>query len=261
MTGPPEFSAISPWVVERSGSRLMSIPLAGIGRDEAVDGQLAVLESVHQLVREGGALLIGGEPVAHHHDLADGIVVGRDLLLEEIKEETLEIVVGRQYAPRHHALALALELVLGVAPLDLLLDEAPVVRARAHEDGRRCSGGGDASDRGELIVERGGHRLERGLLHLDRGLPAEEERRGEGGEDEEQPEQAGTSHGPIVTQGLADPLVRPPPQRRAVSAIPATTRRVESASSGESPSRLTAAATSTPQIGVVSAMVARPLGR
>ena len=138
--------------------------MTGFGGDEGVDGQLAVLEGVHQLVHEGGALLLPGQPVAHHHDLAERIVVGGDLLLEQIEKETLEIVVRGQHPPRDHALALRLELVLGVAPVDLPLDEAPIVRARAHEDGRGWPRGGDAPELGELIVEWRGHRGERGLL-------------------------------------------------------------------------------------------------
>jgi hypothetical protein len=145
-------------------AREEAIAVTGFGGDEGVDGQLAVLQGVHQLVHEGGALLLPGQPVAHHHDLAEWIVVGGDLLLEQIEKETLEIVVRGQHPPRDHALALRLELVLGVAPVDLLLDEAPIVRARAHEDGRGRPWGGDAPELGELIVERRGHRGERGLL-------------------------------------------------------------------------------------------------
>ena len=143
MTGPPALVVIRPWVIVRSGeaadvgglgleheiegqghrlaldeglAREEPIAVTGFGGDEGVDGQLAVLQGVHQLVHEGGALLLPGQPVAHHHDLAERIVVGGDLLLEQIEKETLEIVVRGQHSPRDHALALRLELVLGVAP-------------------------------------------------------------------------------------------------------------------------------------------------
>src|SRR5215472_18681635 len=89
--------------LDESLPREETIALTGIRRDEAVDGQLAILEGMHQLVHESGALLIRGKPVAHHHDLAKRIVVRRDLLLEEVEEEALQIVVGGQHAPRHHA--------------------------------------------------------------------------------------------------------------------------------------------------------------
>src|SRR2546422_552484 len=205
MTGPPALVATSPWVIERSGKRLMSVP-CGLSRRSKVSATASPSMRAWRVSRR---------------------------------------------APWPGSGAV-------IAPVHLLLDEAPIVGPGAHEDGRGLPRGGDAPELGELIEKRSGDGGQRGLL-LGAGsrLGPERQDGGEPGRHEKKGDDGRAAHVSIVPQptgiSRASACLA---QRRAVSAMPATTRSVERRSSGARPSRPMAAATSTPQIGVVRATVA-----
>ena len=113
------------------------IALAAGRADEAVEGDLAILEGVDQLVHERGLLLLRGEPVGEHHDLAHRVVVSRRLLLHEVEEEGAQVEVGRGEPPGDHRFLLGLDLGRGVFAVQLLVEEAPRLAPGADHDGRR----------------------------------------------------------------------------------------------------------------------------
>ncbi len=179
-----------------AGEELIAPPR--VGRDEAVESDLAILESVHQLVDEGRALLLGGQPVAHHHDLGAGVIVRGDLLLHQIEEERAQIIVRRDQPPRDQRLALGLDAGGGVAPVHLLLHEPAIVLAGAEEHGRRMARRRHALEGGELLIDGGGQGLE-GSGRIGRlGLRLGEES-GRAGEDEQDRPQA--PHGAMIPRG------------------------------------------------------------
>ena len=189
-----------------AGEELVAPPR--VGRDEAVESDLAVLESVHQLVDESRALLLGGQPVAHHHDLGAGVVVRGDLLLHQIEEERAQIIVRRDQPPRDQRLALGLDAGGGVAPVHLLLHEPAIVLAGAEQHGRRMARRGHALEGGELLIDGGGQSLESsrriGRLRLrlgEEGGRAGEDKqdRGRAGEDEQ--DRPPAPHGAMIPRG------------------------------------------------------------
>ena len=116
---------------------------AGRGGEEPLEVDEAVLERVNQLVGEGVAPQLGGQPVREDHPLRPGIVVGGRLLGEEIRQEAGQVEVGGDEPPGDERPALGVQARGGVLPCELADDEpAALARALWMTSGGGLPGGG-----------------------------------------------------------------------------------------------------------------------
>jgi hypothetical protein len=121
-----------------------------------------VLKRVNQLMGEGLPLLVWWKPVGQHHDLVDGIVVGRGLLQDQVGQEAAEIEVRRDEPPGNERAPLGVQTRRRVLPGQLAGDELATLVARSHHDTRRSPRHREPAKPRELLEDAGSFRPELG---------------------------------------------------------------------------------------------------